>query len=155
MCAFPCNTPSNDVMITQQLAKLEALILNSSGYIVVMGDFNLDPQKDKFKELIQLCGDHDLKVDDLTLGEHSYTYLGKGTGNKSWLDHCVSSSTLDIIPSLPLIASPSDHLPLVVDININPLNDENMKGKDNRVSSSKIKWQSISAEQKSVYCDIV
>ncbi len=78
---FPVNCASNEQLITQYIAKLDAIILDHNGPILIAGDFNISPHKAKFAELIELCCEKGLCLFDVkNLPATTITFCSKGQG---------------------------------------------------------------------------
>jgi len=148
---LPCNSFQNDDLITEYFGAIESRISKSDCMVIVMGDFNVSPLSKKFSELQQLCCDLELEVADVNqLDENSFTFVSKSNGAVSWIDHCVASKNLINSVEIPHLCSPSDHVPLVVDADV-----ECIQTANNHVaprSLPKIKWKSVSLTRKLEYC---
>lgn len=110
------------------LAKIES-IFNTHGsvYTAALGDFNADLKSAFGKELLTFAAEHELIVTDVgILGDNSdtYTYLSEAHDTCSWLDHCLSSTSLhDCTGTVKVLydVSISDHFPIYMELNLDNL----------------------------------
>lgn len=114
---FPCNNSQNDKLITYYLGKLESILRDHDGPVICAGDFNISNESAKYDELLKICEENDLCVNDSQfLNEESYTFISNNNLQKSWIDHCFSTSGVIQSVSIPYPLSASDHLPLVMEV---------------------------------------
>ena len=106
----------------QALGELQASISQRSR-IVLMGDFNADPNKGAFWPLLnEFIESNSFVINDFSLPIDTFTYLSPAHNSTSWLDHIISTSDLNISNiSIKYDISLYDHFPLCADISI-PVN---------------------------------
>ena len=64
--------------------------------VMEMGDFNVCLGDRYFCEWMKICEDYNLTFSDVdALTESSFTHINCGTLSRSWLDHVLSSSTVN------------------------------------------------------------
>ena len=90
--------------------------------LLVCGDFNADINKEFYTELYNMCCEKDLTICDVDmLPADTYTHVNNGNLCRSWLDHCVASSSIrDAIDSIHVDYNycGSDHLPIKISFNM-------------------------------------
>ena len=76
-------------------------------------------------------------------------YLSDAHETVSWLDHCISSQSIDNMNVLYEFST-SDHFPLVISLSclFLPLFDDRVNAS---IGAKKIKWNELSSEQKAGY----
>ena len=99
------------------MGKLQSIIeeSNASGFIFA-GEFNAEPGKLFFNELLKVCDESHLIISDTcVLPRDTYTHINNASLKRSWLDRCVTSPCLhkalfdmyvDVNDTI------SDHLPM-------------------------------------------
>ena len=108
------------------MGKLASILDGSDAAgVVILGDFNAHPVNGFYAELEELCIGKDLIISDVQkLPGITFTHINQGSLTKSWLDHCVSSSTLHesiIDISVDNNYLGSDHFPLRVSFELGRL----------------------------------
>ena len=90
--------------------------------LMVLGDFNCTPGGDFYREWLNACGDYSLTFSDVErLPAQTFTHVNNYSLSKSWLDHCLSSETVNIAITdvkVDCNYSGSDHVPLLVEIGV-------------------------------------
>ena len=113
---FPVNCKNNEKLIIEYIGKISALIQKHDGPSVILGDFNLAPTAELYKDLYQMCTDYDCSIIDvMSLPCNTVTFSAKGRQSSSWLDHiAVSNTVINLVTNikLPYIITPSDHVPI-------------------------------------------
>ena len=98
---------------------------------IICGDLNMHINSDKFKELIELCNDTNLKIYDYTfLNENSFTYVSELNNSTTWLDHFIVSNSIakNVLKCwIDYDCIVSDHLPicLLLDVQVTANNRNN------------------------------
>lgn len=114
---LPCNMQQNEDMICKYMSRLNQLVTDHDGPVLIAGDFNMGPSHKIFAELNQMLQDCDIHSEDKKyLPPASYTFYCETTQRRSWIDHCYATQGLITSVSLPYCVSASDHLPMKVDI---------------------------------------
>ena len=118
--------------------------------ILIMGDFNCDPNKGRFfKEFDYFSRQHSLYMSDIEkLPPETYTYISQNSSAvTSWLDHILSSKA-DIVNNVHVMYGFSfdDHIPVSMGVvipvaNLDPVTNNNTS---NRVYYESILWDKLS-----------
>src|SRR3989442_1098286 len=117
-----------------------------------MGDFNLSPKMSKYNELKKMSNDNELKLLDVEqLPGSTKTFTSKGMGSSSWIDHCLIRDTLSGDVSLPYEITPSDHIPMVLELDWEP----EVAQVHTKQFNAKINWKKLTAMQKLLYLEEV
>ncbi len=146
---LPCNTNENSSLISEYVGRLEALCNDHDGHLLFMGDFNLSPHVEKYRELKNMCNDNSLIIADVQqLPKCTSTFTSKGSGSSSWIDHCIVNDSLFGSACVPYGAGPSDHLPLLMEIEIK-LVQASSTPINSRVAH--VKWVKLTESQKYNY----
>jgi len=139
---LPVNNKENESLISQYMGKLNSMVINHDGPVIIMGDFNIDPKHPNFGELLQLCKDTDCVLADFRdLHSQTYTFCSKGTGSTSWLDHYIISKEISASASTPYVVTPSDHIPvkLHTDLEVNEVSNQQQK----TTRTTKVDWKTL------------
>ena len=139
------------------LSKIENLLSScDTPYSMACGDFNAhtnmtDNTSHLFgKCLEKFCREEDLAMPDSDLlPRDSYTFIDSSSDTTHWLDHCVSTMSMQDIVSSAVVeydCISSDHHPLIVKISLSNINLEaaNVKQSSKRRC---IKWDKLSQEE--------
>jgi len=154
---FPCNTRQNEKLITSYISKLENIISDHNGPVLVAGDFNITPASQKYKELMSMFADHSLwSEDEKYLQSNAYTFVSDANDCKSWLDHCFATKGIVNGVSLPHVTSASDHLPVLISleaiVNVNmEANSAKSNGAKHKVNWHKATPKNLENYSKSVW----
>ena len=108
------------------IGKIASIVDSSDAAgILILGDFNANPNSSFYLELEQLCSSRDLIISDTTLlPALSFTHVNNGTLSRSWLDHCVCSHSFHNLITDIRIENEyfgSDHFPLKVTFDLQNL----------------------------------
>ena len=153
---FCCGTNLNDFILN--LHHIDSIISTAeTPYVFVAGDFNADTTRDHLfgRKLVTFCEDNNLLISDTLHLQNSFTFLSSAHQSMSWLDHVIctrsSHSLLSHCQVLYDIIS-SDHFPLsfqvAVSVNINSRADTaGPERRDNNISSTHVKWDTLSQDQ--------
>ena len=140
---LPYFCADNEYDYDMYIGKLASIIDSSDAAgVVILGDFNANPNNSFYSELQQLCTSRDLIISDTSLlPPNTFTHVNNGSLSRSWLDHCVSSqsmhaATIDI--RVDDSYSGSDHFPLHVSYDLKNLPQVSLLGDDNR--RERINW---------------
>ncbi|CAH0720460.1 unnamed protein product, partial [Brenthis ino] len=122
---MPVKAQENLPIFTDVLSEISS-IEEGSGVqsVIILGDFNAQPDQLFFTELNTFCTDRSWVCADIEfLGIHSdtFTYFDTFHRRGSWLDHCIVSqaawqSTVNIGISKDIFVS--DHLPIFIECNL-------------------------------------
>ena len=148
---LPFESPDNEDLFVDCLQQLHVVLEEvDSTCVNIVGDFNSNLHKcnaSNTKQLLSFCDVFKYKLSSqLLLPPNSFPYASEAWGFRSWFDHCISSedgfsciSEISILNDFFL----SDHLPLVVELNLNC-----MPVLDNTVVNQpgKIDWEHASNE---------
>ena len=97
---LPCDDKSSETLIEYRrvLGELQSsLDVLDDTSIILMGDYNADPNKGRFwPEIREFVHTNQFKIDDLQLPYDSFTYLSAAHNSTSWLDHIVSSGGVKV-----------------------------------------------------------
>jgi exonuclease III len=161
---LPCSSDANLEDYLLYLNKLDSIISTSDTvYNMVLGDFNADTMLNNNGEIQQLfgrkllsfCSEHDLVLSDHTRlhNMNTYTFVSFSHGTTSWLDHAVSTTSMDSLVenvSVDYSTISSDHLPLCVTLDfskvcailpaVEPVN-----------TVPRVKWESLTEEEINAY----
>ena len=145
---FPVNCANNQKQISEYIAKTNALIVNHSGPVVVLGDLNISEKHKNFAELIEFCKSSDCHLIDLErLSPKTVTYESQSHCSSSWIDHIIiTANLLQKVQKVEVLyeATPSDHFPLTISLHIN-VNRESTTGRIANVKSkcSIVNWKRV------------
>ena len=123
---MPCDTRSNQsvVLYENTLGAIQSLLNElDSINLVLVGDFNADWNRGgMWNYLSTFIEENSLVVNDLSLPSNSFTYLSPAHNTTSWIDHVISSRSMDIHNiSIMYDTSLYDHFPLRFEINISEI----------------------------------
>ena len=150
------NTENYDNFI-EYLGKIEALIerVEVTG-VIIIGDFNSDPNKDFYKELKKMCDHNELTISDVNLmPSQTYTHVNNGSLGRFWLDHCITSPAVhSAITSMDVnyLCNASDHLPLTVSIKLDSLPRMENQPKSN---SDDINWNFMDQDKAKAFYSLL
>lgn len=107
----------------EQLAQLSEIIQNENyNKIYIIGDFNADPNKGRFYNLLYTFSvQNNLIIADIEmLPYETFTYISPAHNTCGWLDHILTHN-LDLIISTEVLLNYNilDHFPMKINININ------------------------------------
>ncbi|CAH2104856.1 unnamed protein product [Euphydryas editha] len=126
ICVYmPTNSDDNLEEFINCLSAINAII-DEQGIqpAFVMGDFNADPGKLFYNELMNICNEQQwscLDVDMLGLDSNTFTFISDVHGTTSWLDHCIAtySAKQSVIGvDIKYDTRWSDHYPLVIECDL-------------------------------------
>ena len=147
----------NEFDYDMYIGKIASIIDDSDAAgVVVLGDFNANPDSSFYLELEQLCVAKDLIISDTALlPNRSYTHVNNGTLSRSWLDHCVCSHSMhNLISDISINENyfGSDHFPMRVTFDLQnlPLS----SGWDNN-RKDKINWNFGNKDMSTVFYSIL
>lgn len=123
---MPTDCPDNLPTFVELLGEINAIVASDDvESVFVLGDFNAHPGSLFFKELQNFCSDQSWVCADceiLGLQSSTYTFVSEAHGCRRWLDHCiVTESASQTIVKVSVLEDVfvSDHLPLVIECNLN------------------------------------
>jgi len=151
---FLCNTPSNDEAISECIQNVIGLWNTvDCTSVVIIGDFNLDPKTNKFKELQEACAADFLRLVDVEVFPHdTHTYISNQTGGVSWLDHIVVSNNMtcsNLIVSNTILSS--DHLLISTELVLKVLPVNDIAGGHRHNVCKKLSWNKTNSAKKQLY----
>jgi len=148
---LPCYSLQNEEVIHKYLVKLERIVSQHDGPVLVIGDFNMSPTHRTFYEIQKICDDNELVIEDMRkLPPDTFTFCSANYQSKSWIDHAISTNDLILNVNIPYTCTPSDHL--LLEIHIADLIPKNgMKQNFKHVTHRKIKWNNLSEKQVMLY----
>lgn len=120
-----------------------------------IGDFNASPSNSFGSFLTPFCVDFDLILSDYEyMPQESFTYVSDAHGSTTWLDHCLSSSSLHkSINSIEVLHQfiSSDHKPLSVIFNCDRVT--KLAAEDNLTKNKRnsVHWSRVNMESKYLY----
>lgn len=116
--------------------------------IIIVGDCNADPKKGRFwRYFNEYCIFNNLIVKDLLLPDDSFTYLCPAKSTTSWLDHIVSSRSIqDKIQNVSILYDFNifDHFPISFELNIETDRQNNVIYNRNEVVDDFVLWHKLS-----------
>lgn len=122
---MPCNKNNVDSLVKYHnyLGILNNVIEDANtNNIILMGDFNADPNKGRFyRELLNFCDRKKLIICDKDLDNKTFTYLCPATSTTSWLDHVMcSESVLPLIGDVKVLYDVGlyDHFPIAFHLDL-------------------------------------
>ena len=94
-------------------------------HLCIIGDFNAHPTRNFYAELLAFCNHHSLTISDVNLlPQNSFSFYQPSTLSSSWLDHCLTSESLnENISRCKLLYDHGpigDHIPLQISFKIPP-----------------------------------
>jgi len=105
------------------LGKLHAIMVESDNiHVLIAGDFNCSPGSRFFGEFKSFSDDNNLSMSDMNHFGDVYTYISDDGLKMSWVDHVLTSNSIDnIISSFSILNDVivSDHKPVSFHINCN------------------------------------
>ena len=156
---LPCSSDNNLDMFNMYLNKLDSIVLTSNTvYSIIMGDFNADIKADSEghrrqlfgRKLVAFCESNNLVLSDsLRLANmDTYTFVSHAHGTTSWLDHAMSTSSMDdLIDDITIDYSmvSSDHFPMCVKLDFTRIT-VGMPNDSAKVTRRIVKWDKLSDE---------
>ena len=156
---LPCSSESNLDMFNVYLNKLDSIVLTSNTvYSIIMGDFNADIKADSEghlhqlfgRKLVTFCESNNLVLSDSLrfANMDTYTFVSHARRTTSWLDHAVSTSSMDdLIDDITIDYSmvSSDHLPMCVKLDFTRIT-VGMPNDSAKVTRRTVKWDKLSDE---------
>ncbi len=143
---LPCNTTQNEEMIAKYLGKIQTLIQGHNGPVLLAGDFNFSNKQKVFTEMLNLCVDLELEMQDTKfLPDTTNTFFSACGSTKSWIDHCFSTEGIVTNVTIPFQVCPSDHVPLVITLK-SVLNVTLSKSEAPAMCTQKIKWNKMTED---------
>ena len=148
---LPYQKHEHEDLYLEQLGYIKSFIdeINSTS-LVILGDFNanlgLMGTKLFTNHMTEFCSDNNMLISSqLLLPRDSYSYVctREGISHYSWLDHVVSSRDFhNCINNISILydLSDEDHIPFVMDLNIDSLPSLTL---DNNDITVKISWDNI------------
>jgi hypothetical protein len=128
---LPCDSAANEDDYMFYLGKINNVITShTTPYAIIMGDFNADVCCQKAKRfgkiLLNFCQEESLVMSDyVALKDYdSYTFFSEAHNSVSWLDHVLSTHTVNgFLDNLCILNSfvTSDHFPLSVTLRVNSI----------------------------------
>ena len=141
------------------MGKIATIIDDSDAAgVVIMGDFNACPRKpnDFYCELQHLCNLKDLFISDVNnLPQDTFTHVNNGSLTRSWLDHCLTSASLQNVISNITVNNDyhgSDHFPLHVTFYVKDLP---RFQKQNDSKSNKVNWNFSNPDLNTIFYAIL
>ena len=120
---MPTTSQDGEDEFSQYIGRLSSIIAESDEeHICIIGDLNASPGSARFREVLSLCEDYQLKIADVdTLPSTSYSHINSGSLSRSWIDHCLVSENL--FSSMAECRfhedfAVSDHCPLIINFDI-------------------------------------
>jgi len=101
----------------KQLNRLKKIIDNIEGYIILMGDFNMEKDNPLFQDFIKNMKNYNLKLIKTTAGTHPTM--------ESAIDHIFVSKSLGIVTEIKVdttLENMSDHRPVIVTLKLSKEN---------------------------------
>lgn len=150
---FPVNNSVNDELCSKYIAKLDLICKSHDGPVIIGGDMNISPGKNKFTELKNMCMDNDLLlVDVCQLPPTTITFCSKGLGHTSWPDHFFVRKGIRAKCKVLNDANPSDHFPINMEISFKTCPEE-VKTATNETSSklNYLNWKKVPNRVKLLY----
>ena len=127
---LPCDNVANVELYLERMGVILSIIQEcDTTSVLIVGDFNsdiLDTCNDSVLGplLIDFCNENNLLLaDKLSLPPDTYTFVSDVWGSVSWLDHAIcTQDAKDCIRNIYIDQRfMSDHLPLVLELNLNVL----------------------------------
>ena len=123
---MPYFCPENHDQYLEYVGKVSSIIEDHNhSDVIVLGDFNATVGGQYYRAWDELCHRTGMLFTDVVrLSEESYTHVNHGSLSRTWLDHCLSTTTADrAITNVDIIYDYflSDHLPLSVTVEFNSL----------------------------------
>ncbi len=153
---LPCSSTDNLDEYAMYLSKLDSIIMASDTvYNMVLGDFNADTSMDNNgctnhlfgRELVSFCKSNNLILSDLRrLPNNSYTFISHAHGTTSWLDHAISTASIDALidnVTVEYDTISSDHFPLCLSIDFAGVVSTLSESSSCR-HKSRVKWDTLS-----------
>jgi endonuclease/exonuclease/phosphatase (EEP) superfamily protein YafD len=109
-------TRAGSLRQAQQLAELPGLLKDKSLEQIVLGDFNAAPWNPRFCDFLSQAGLTDSR---LGFGVHSSWPSGLPAALRIPIDHCLVSKNIRVVRHQLGPSVGSDHLPVIVDLEIN------------------------------------
>ena len=154
---LPHDSKDNEGLIEYQttLGEFQANIDQlSCNNLIMVGDFNADPNKRFWKILKEFITQNSLTCADLCLPYDTFTYVSPAHNTCSWLDHIVVSEMMKPY-NIKVLYEKSiyDHFPVYFEVDIPVPKIENSLPEN--IKSNIILWESFDSNCKRVYNDIV
>ena len=158
---FSCHENLNEYV--NYLCRINGIMETAgTSLCMALGDFNADLSNRRVshlfgRELLSFCNLENLIINDYHLLDrtNTYTFINSSSSTMSWLDHIISTSSLDaIIKDITVQYKfvSSDHLPLTVTLDVivdcikSPLN-------NNETSRVQIQWEKLTSDELLEYSD--
>ena len=129
----------------------------SNSKLLLLGDFNADPNKGRFWRLLcDTIESRNLTFRDLHLSRDNFTYLSEAHNTTSWLDHVISSANLNVSEVKILYDfCISDHFPITATISLNNLNlNPNFNTRNADIISEFINWHKFDSPSREEYNNV-
>src|SRR5688572_24015529 len=95
---MPTNYNDNESLelYIEYLTKLYSIVTNSSViHLLIAGDFNCCNGTEFYNEFHEFVRDNNLIVSEMTRLHNVHTFISDDGTRKSWIDHVLSSATID------------------------------------------------------------
>ena len=126
---------------------------------IIVGDWNANlgvTGNSMFsKPILNFCKDNDLVISDKELlPDSSYTYISESSNSHTWIDHIVTSITIQNAIDKVFIGydiTECDHIPIIIHMNmqVTPVLSNNIN-----VIGSKMKWDNFTKNDIESYCSL-
>ena len=159
---MPYDCVDNHDLYYEYLGKLSSIRDEwSDAQICFLGDWNAHPDRTLYNDLATWCTELNLVlIDTARLPNSTLTYINDSLNASSWLDHVICTHTVaSVVHNLFVLPDfiSSDHLPVVVDLDINVSDRQNSSscGENPAQSPSKrpakIFWDSLKTHELKQY----
>ncbi len=150
---FPVNNHVNEELCSKYIAKLDLICKSHDGPVIIGGDMNISPGKNKFTELNNMCNDNELILADVSqLPSTTITFCSKGLGHTSWPDHFIVSEGVSVNCEVIIDANPSDHLSMNIEVSCTYSSQELQNDANDNISKDNfLNWKKVSNRVKSMY----
>jgi len=159
---LPCSSVENEDEFLYYLSRIDSIICSSgTSHCAVIGDFNADLKDSTDVNTLQLfgrklksfCSSEGFIISDYEQLPHtSSTYVSLSHGTTSWLDHIVSTHSMNVIIGDIKVDNKyvtSDHCPLLATIYLNAAHVD--VEEDEYIVQKRIKWDSLNADDLDKY----
>ena len=121
--------------------------------LILLGDFNADWYRGgMWNYLLNFINENNLLINDRSLPSNSFTYLSPTHNTASWIDHIISSHSMNIENiSIFYDTSPYDHFPLRFKLGFPGLTVMPPVQEKDDLMKSLVNWSVFSDETKIIY----
>ena len=145
----------NRDLYQEYLGKVGAIVSDSKyHHTMITADWNAKPGTVEFELLKDFCDSNNLIISDVqSLPADSFTYVSDAHDTCSWLDHIVTSHSVDSACSNFVVHYDeviSDHKPLSVNVNLGHL-PRIERSVHNNAAPNKVKWDKLTSQQEIEY----